>query len=74
MAINLVEADVIDRSPAEAGVKAQDATQRPSTGDFLFPIVFAAEDDGLPDAEELEALVDVEVRPSVGILDRKSVV
>src|SRR5580698_7659196 len=57
-----------DGSPSIAGVICPYPAERPSTGDLLCPVVAAVKDHRLPDAKELERLVDVKVRPSVRIL------
>ena len=58
---------VIDRSPPIAGVNAEYAAERPSTDDLLYPAMAAVKENRLPDAKDLERLIDVEVRPPIGV-------
>ena len=54
------------RGPGEAGVEVEDAADGPAAYNLLKPAVAAAEDDGLPDAIDLEGLAYVVVRPAPG--------
>src|SRR5262249_8952517 len=56
----------VDRSPAVAGVDAEYAAEGPSADNLLHPAMAAVKEDRLPDAKDLERLIDVEVRPPIG--------
>src|ERR1039457_7425062 len=48
-------------------MKGHDAAERPSTDGLFDPALVAMEDDGLPDSKELEGMVDIKIRPAVGV-------
>jgi len=66
VAVDLVRL-LINRRPSKARMKGHDSAERPSSSDLFRPTVATAKDHRLPDAKDLERLVDVEIRPAVGV-------